>query len=117
LPAFEVHLTPENRMIRAIVGALERMLGWSETQVLNFHVDVRTAPACPGRYERELIAFFGPGSSVVMEGVREALCKESGRTLNPACKGIEGCLDCIRGTAVAGDQSSASVQLATCLRA
>ena len=89
------------------------MLGLSGAQVLNFHIDVRTAPSCPSRYQGELAAFFGPGYAMVIEAVRDALCKESGKTPNPACNGIKGCLDCIRGSIATCDLTSTPVQLST----
>ncbi len=96
-------LHPEGRMIRTVNLALEDMLGWSGAQVLNFRVDVRSAPANPLGYQEELRALLGPSSAAVIQKVRDSLCHVAGRTPTSVCRGIEGCLACLRSAAQSAD--------------
>ncbi len=104
-------LSPDKRVVRAVTTALEKMLGWSGAQVLNFRVDVRMAATNPQKYEAELRALLGLPSTAVVTKIRDALCDESGQTPKSTCQGIEGCLSCIRLSDGARDRLGAPVQL------
>ncbi len=104
-------LPPESRMVRAINSVLESMLGWSGAQVLNFHVDIRNAPANPLKYQEELRTLLGPPSAAVVKRIMDALCLESGQSQKPACRGIEGCLSCLRRNGKTSDVMAGQVQI------
>jgi hypothetical protein len=104
--------TAEERMLKSINDQLVELFGSSGAQALNYHVDPKTAPQNPFKYQEEMRLLFGPMSTKIIHSLRDELCAMAEKTPAAWCEGIENCLKCLKQNVGTNSRQSETKPLA-----